>query len=67
MMGMTLIALMPILRWVGTLLIGRCWPGCPRTPRPNGALGVATRGRKGLAWRLGWLLIRKTSNKLRRY
>ncbi len=44
MMGMTLIALMPILRWVGTLLIGRCWPGCPRTPRPNGALGVATRG-----------------------
>ena len=44
MMGMTLIALMPILRLVGTLLIGRCWPGYSRTPKPDGALGVATRG-----------------------
>ena len=44
MMGMILIALMPILRWVGTLLMGRCWPGYSRTPRPDGALGVATQG-----------------------
>ena len=30
MMGMILIALMPILRWVVSLWTGQCWPGYSR-------------------------------------